>query len=445
MTEDICYARVIIEGELTTLSDLHVGAASQPLPMGEDEPENHIMRDCLGQPFIPGSSLRGLLRAIIGSDSNAGRELFGQARLTDAEKAGKLRVYDAHITQCVALPMRTRIEKNPVTGAAEDKHLIHDRVVPRGSRFLVSLQGDGLRHSHVEALLQALQGLNGAAQGRLGSGKSIGRGRLNWRLKKASGLDSEALNAWLYGDDSLEKARWTAMNPPDEAMSDSDFISWRLRLVFDEPVLVNDPSIVSGEKGDPDLRYLREDGKLLVTGASLKGLFRGRIRRILMTMTGGDEDMSDKLIGKMFGSGDGISQWWFDDLLAPVESVHEQAIIAVDRFTGGVKDGAMLNLEAAVAGPSETQIHARADAPGWQQLLWLYALRDAMEGDLNIGWGAARGFGAFRAEYLDGGGESKTWEEVLDKYRSKIAAWDNQLQDKLTEAEGPATGEEDAA
>jgi len=440
MSEDTCYTRVIIEGELTALSDLHVGAATQALPEGEEPVGNDIMLDCMEQPYIPGSSLRGLLRALIGAGSPAGISLFGQARLTEEEKAGKLRVYDARVIQRVALVTRSRIKKNPVTATAEDKHLIHDQVVPRDSRFLVRLQADGIRKSEVKILLQALQCLgSGSPDARLGAGKSIGRGHIRWRALDMLGLDSEAFEKWLDSDDALEEAGWVSIELPEDEMV-SEYEQWCLRFVFDEPVLINDP----GNKGEPDLRYLREDNRLLITGASLKGLFRARARRILMTIASGSVRV-DSLVDEMFGSADGISRWFFDDILAQITEVHQQTIIAVDRFTGGVKAGAMLNLEAAVAAPAEAVVSAHIEIPGWQKLIWLYCLRDAMEGDLNIGWGAARGFGAFQVEFMNEDGKPVEWAVLLAQYEPQITEWDRKLQEKLTETDKEETGEEAAA
>ncbi len=421
-----CYARIIIQGELITLSDLHLGSATTPLPVEDGETVNDVMLDCAGQPYIPGSSLRGLLRALMG---DAAPELLGQARLGSEEKAGKLRVHDARIAQPVARPLRCRIKKNPVTATAEDKHLFQDLVVPRGSRFLLSLQGDGIRHSEVMTLLVALQSLNsGFPAARLGGGKSIGRGLVQWKVDEVLALDGAAFKKWLDSDEDLEQADWKTLTPSEDDLV-TDYHQWRLRLHFDEPVLVNDPSLVSGENGTPDLRYQREAGRLLITGASLKGLFRARARRILMTI-GNDETRVDALIDEMFGSTANISRWFFHDILAPVTRVHEQTIIAVDRFTGGVQQGAMLNLEAAQAGPAETRVCAHPNIPGWQRLLWLYCLRDLMEGDLNLGWGAARGFGAFHAELLEDG-DPMTWDALSKKYENELQGWDEALQEKL--------------
>ncbi|MEW5932604.1 MAG: type III-A CRISPR-associated RAMP protein Csm3 [Bacillota bacterium] len=59
--------RLFIEGKVVLKSDLHIGADLLDLGAGREEsvfglPDNPVVRDCFGNPFIPGSTLRGNLR-----------------------------------------------------------------------------------------------------------------------------------------------------------------------------------------------------------------------------------------------------------------------------------------------------------------------------------------------------------------------------------------------
>ena len=60
MTFDRFPGRFTLEGRLRTLTALRVGAGRALAPVGTDLP---VVRDALDQPFIPGSSLKGPLRA----------------------------------------------------------------------------------------------------------------------------------------------------------------------------------------------------------------------------------------------------------------------------------------------------------------------------------------------------------------------------------------------
>ena len=52
--------RFTLDGRLRTLTALHVGAVRSPVPLGTERP---VVRDALGRPYLPGSALKGALRA----------------------------------------------------------------------------------------------------------------------------------------------------------------------------------------------------------------------------------------------------------------------------------------------------------------------------------------------------------------------------------------------
>jgi len=62
MTFERFTGRFTIQGRLEALTALHVGGGVLGPPTGSDLP---LLRDALGQPFIPGSTLKGALRATV--------------------------------------------------------------------------------------------------------------------------------------------------------------------------------------------------------------------------------------------------------------------------------------------------------------------------------------------------------------------------------------------
>lgn len=54
------FKRLLLSGTLTTLSGLHIGASRAPAASGADKT---VIRDYLGHPYVPGSSLKGVVRA----------------------------------------------------------------------------------------------------------------------------------------------------------------------------------------------------------------------------------------------------------------------------------------------------------------------------------------------------------------------------------------------
>ena len=395
------YMRVIIEGELQCLSDLHLGSGELWEEKGEGGAYNNVVLDHNGLPYIPGASLRGYLLEQLADAPNARKILQG-----GEDAMGRLRVYDARLAaadwQAVK---RSRVAIHAVTRTAAKNQLFKDRLVPRGSRFQLRLELDEICKPELEALLQALHCIQADnPQASLGGGKSLGRGRMSWEPKSVQVLDEDAFIGWLEGEAPLEKAGWNHFNFEYTANAGSFVERWDLTYCFHEPVLVNDPSIVERKKqpddDKPDLRYMRTaSGELLIPGSSLKGVFRAWARRILRTLCN-EDDRAETLLNSLFGSEHGMGALLWEDALAPKEkiTVHEQRIIAVDRFTGGVQQNAMLYLEAARVDKARGGLAFRDPLAPWQRALLRLLLRDAREGDLATGWGQARGFGGFTLE-----------------------------------------------
>lgn len=57
---DVFTGRLRLEGTLTTRTGLHIGAGGSRDPLATDSP---VVRNAAGQPFIPGASLKGVLRS----------------------------------------------------------------------------------------------------------------------------------------------------------------------------------------------------------------------------------------------------------------------------------------------------------------------------------------------------------------------------------------------
>lgn len=61
-TFEVFHSRLILRGKLVAESGLHLGAGGSLEPVGSDSP---VLRDALGRPYIPGSSLKGVLRSTV--------------------------------------------------------------------------------------------------------------------------------------------------------------------------------------------------------------------------------------------------------------------------------------------------------------------------------------------------------------------------------------------
>lgn len=99
-------SKTIIKGTITTLTGLHIGGSKSSLDIGGID--TAVIKDPLGVPYIPGSSLKGKLRALLAasingapdesSDDESIKKLFGYAgSRTESGEVTRLIVRDAHL------------------------------------------------------------------------------------------------------------------------------------------------------------------------------------------------------------------------------------------------------------------------------------------------------------------------------------------------------------
>ena len=82
---DTFVSRLMVEGTLVTLTPLRIGAQQTTNPV---DPDNSVVKDVLGRPVIPGSSLKGALRAHMESILRAIQIQHQPARLLSCDLLG---------------------------------------------------------------------------------------------------------------------------------------------------------------------------------------------------------------------------------------------------------------------------------------------------------------------------------------------------------------------
>jgi CRISPR-associated protein Csm3 len=243
-TELKLIGKLILEGEMLCESGLHVGAGKGSLEIGGAD--NPVVKDSLGRPYVPGSSLRGRIRSLLEQatgmavpselvfiSKRKGQEvrihqsdrpddeiciLFGRSP-GRMEKAGggdengaqatpaRLSVFDAPLIAGSITPQMRENLDDELTEVKSENAI--DRItsqanprtlerVPAGARFRVRMVLDLLcaEDSVLPALL--VQGLRLLEDDALGGGGSRGNGRvsfhdlkLTWRSRDyyATGAD----------------------------------------------------------------------------------------------------------------------------------------------------------------------------------------------------------------------------------------------------------------
>jgi CRISPR-associated protein Csm3 len=247
-TELKLIGKLILEGELHCETGLHIGAGKGSLEIGGSD--NPVVKDALGHPYIPGSSLRGKVRSLLEQLSGVavpselvylsrrkGQEvrmhqsdrpdddiclLFGRnagrmERVTgepvDSHNAtpARLAVFDAPLElESITISMRENLDDeltevksenaiDRITSQANPRTLER---VPAGARFRVRFIMDVLCEEDAPLFGQLVQGLRLLEDDALGGGGSRGSGRvrfanlkLTWRNREyyASGGPAKEL------------------------------------------------------------------------------------------------------------------------------------------------------------------------------------------------------------------------------------------------------------
>ena len=235
-TELTFLGKLILEGEIACQTGLHIGAGKGSLEIGGAD--NPVVKDAFGVPYIPGSSLRGRLRALLEqalglavpselvylskrrgqevrihhSDRpddevcilfgrNPGRveKVSGEAIEASTATPARLTVYDAPlIVESITPPMRENLDDeltevksenavDRITSQANPRTLER---VPAGARFRFRLVFDVLCPEDRPLLARVAEGLRLLEDDALGGGGSRGNGRvsfssltLTWRSK----------------------------------------------------------------------------------------------------------------------------------------------------------------------------------------------------------------------------------------------------------------------
>lgn len=409
------------------------------VPGGPDQAQVVLDLDPEGRVHLPGTSLAGALRELArerrGDEAAAdwfGPILSGPVLSGTAAEAKASRVWvlgskrlDNADTQLLS---STRIDRS--RGAAAGNTLRTEEVLPAGARFEVFLRWDDASDTEVSELGELIA----AWRPLIGRGVSRGRGRCAVEAVQYGTLrlsDPADLLRWLttHGPDLARQVAATPVEIPD---GDADN-----GVLFQVPARIVGPlRIGTGSKPAPGsqeplrLMRTRPGGPPVVPGTALKGVFRSRAEFILRSVIGEPAACLPGTCGKcwtcqVFGYGggsdtdstsvDGRAAIRFADAVvsAPVEAT--RAHIAIDRFTGGVLDGALYTAEGLEAGTFTIEADLlrwlTSDGPAAETrraeiaAVLRLVLEDLNDGIIGMGAATTRGYGSVRIAFEAAEGE----------------------------------------
>lgn len=359
-----------------------------------------VLRDWEGRAFVQGSSLAGALRSWLeGRDPAQAKTLFG-----GRQRSGSLIVSDALFEADAERQLRPRLHMDGATGTAADGGKFDVAHIAAQARltFTLTWLGDEGGLSQTETVEQMLSALH-AGEIRLGAQKTNGFGQLALSVKKRGYRMEEAEDraAWLE-----DREDGTELTLPALAMSG--------QVVF---TLSGQTDSILVKAGAGELRPgpkggtykvtvpLREGGRAVLPGSSVKGAVRARAEAIARLL-GLEDAVTEALFGRDSQAGDGglPGKVCFSDAALSGES-REISRIRINKFTGGVIRQGLFTEE-----PLKSRVELRITLPAEETAgcgLLLYALRDLGLGLYSLGSGGAVGRGyltvyAIRAQAPDG-------------------------------------------
>ncbi|MGE0132617.1 MAG: RAMP superfamily CRISPR-associated protein [Blastocatellales bacterium] len=441
-------------GDITTHDDLKISNSGEKIEIAA------VATDVRGGAYIPATTIKGRLRAWAQTNGIAEFEdLFGSSNTADENAVGgKVEFHDAFALSVESLqpqpprwpPNAPHWRGNRLTGVAagvaidrrtrtaSDEKLFHREFVPPGVTFMLTVAAQNLDEDEPAALIRVLDGLNHVA---LGAATVDGWGRVKWERTSVKRIEAAGVTAWISGEckgagyDALSSL--TAGQIEDlkskaaglsVAANPNACVTLDLRLEFESNFLVNDPSQVKTKDkvGEDDAiahaPLLDAEGRAVLPASSIRGTLRSQAERILRTIGGektacysGDEECEavyeetdlERLCPacQVFGANGWRSPISFSDFTAAADLTEmTQEFLAIDRFTGGGAEGAKFNAKSVyrpqLRGSVTIDLKAleRAEVERWGLGLLLVTFKDLIEGDIRLGFGAAKGYGAARAE-----------------------------------------------
>lgn len=456
-------------GSNTTIYDLRFLAhiileAETPIVIGSGRKtmltDSEILKDYNGLPYIPGTSIAGVIRHALPVDlgnkffglkddkNNKGSEIvFSEAKLLNGSGLVIDRLCDTvdnFSKRFKNLPKRNHVRISH-RGVAEDHGKFDEEVIYKGCRFCFEIEMVA-RSSEKEYASNTFDQVLTEIQKdtfRIGGGTRVGFGKMHPVSIKKRSFDlkkKEELSSYLATNSSLEKDYSGWEDFKNNSIKDQNWIKYSLTL---KPM---DFFSFGSGKGDNDVdtvpvkeSYVKWDGyngffvenALLIPASSLKGALAHRVayyynlkHRIYAMQipveefenyTGSNNPAVRMLFGcQKEGEGETVQKRGiaiFNDIFADYPGDKILNHVAIDRFTGGAMDGALYS-EKVVDGKGELTFHTEVlieklpaidnndiDAQTiYKDAIEAFekALGDIDKGLLPLGGGNGRGHGIFK-------------------------------------------------
>ena len=385
----------------------------------EDEDEclantRRLPRDCKNRPYIPAASLKGALRQMLVQAALPAAKintLLGQSLSNNKAElqSGVCRVYPGFASTDITTQVIAQTSVDEITGASKDNQLFEREYITSESELNFELEAEFIDASLWHELLSVIH--NQSLQ--LGAGSKNDNGRSVLTVVKNRGMTASDITSWLKQDatmlDSMLDLGLTFSSKLTKQTLENN-VEIAFFITSDDPILVNDPARLAAlslhakqthntqpQKLKDQYMRLDKQGQPYLPASSLRGALRAQYRRIVRTVllqhphsSQRVEEIVEHLSQSIWGSeqqkaGIRITNANHVGVAFP----HHQTSIAIDRFSGRVKNGAMLEIEGVTVNKFKftLTLTPKLLEPQYtpQRSILLFLIRDMFEQDISIG------------------------------------------------------------
>jgi CRISPR/Cas system CSM-associated protein Csm3 (group 7 of RAMP superfamily) len=369
--------------------------------VARDDPaiDRELLSDSSGQPWVPGSSLAGSLRAHLLTQAEADERLMGtrppeNRAASERATVSRLWVLGATFHADGDGPTETSITGqtavDPERGAAVPKSLRVSRVAESGGKLRVYLRCQG-------ELSEQDLGLIASWSPRIGRDRTRGGGRatlVDLRYGTVNLATDEGMTTWLtHGGPGLVEA--VAVEPVPVAASAPSVREFEFGI--------EDGLLLGGMKDPQVARSRKRSGTPLIPGSAWKGILRSRFEFILRSRYGEAAACLDTtgcggcVACDVFGSAGRRGRLAFaDSPITAAEVPEPRTQVGIDRVTGGARERLLFQTQPVTAGTVRLRIEELASVEPWVWNVIAHVIRDIDDGLVGVGSRTTRGLGTLR-------------------------------------------------
>lgn len=402
MSMDKIVEIIYIQGEFCLLSPLLIGSGE------ESQSDIDLIRDWDKKPFLPASSLSGVIRNYLetgleNSDHTLIDTLFGK-REDDATQS-IIYFYDAPLINDAQIQLRDGVALETFTKTAKKNSKYDYEVLEAGNRFRVRMELVlRERHNQRELLKELLHLLlKELTKGKILLGRKTRRGMGKGKLENIRGLwldmcKEDDQKKWLnFSWDNLSDVPWDKWGHESIALKKDMWTNISVQFELPYSLMIRH---YNTDPNGADMIHLDSNQFPVIPGTSWAGLLRHTAEKLGKEM---EKDLSI-LLKELFGDVDKKkaipSRIFIQETILNNSKKLCYTRNRIDRFTGGTVETALFD-EQAEYGPKQVYLELRIqDAKKYEIGLILLVLRELWYGLEPIGGEASIGRGILQGKSL---------------------------------------------